>query len=92
MLTCLKNPVLFQEKLAHNAKTLYDLSRNKNQVRNKTVKKVIVISILALLFINFVLGHIILFVVNNFFPILMFVVAGVFLLKRHDRKHSGSKK
>jgi hypothetical protein len=56
------------------------------------VKKVIVISILALLFINFVLGHIILFVVNNFFPILMVVVAGVFLLKRHDRKHSGSKK
>lgn len=56
------------------------------------MKKVIVISILALLFINFVLGHIVVFVVNNFIPAL-FVVGLLFVcLRHHDRKRSGSKK
>lgn len=56
------------------------------------MKKAIIIIILALLFINFVLGHIINFVLNNFFPILMVAIVGFFLLRRHDRKRSGAKK
>lgn len=56
------------------------------------MKKVIIIGILGLLFINFVLGHIILFVVNNFLPILLVGIVAFICLRRHDRKRSGAKK
>lgn len=59
------------------------------------MKKVIIIGtigVLGLLFINFVLGHIILFVVNNFLPILLVAIVAVICLRRHDRKRSGVKK
>jgi hypothetical protein len=55
------------------------------------VKKAIIITILALLFINFVLGHIILFVINNLFPVLLVGIVAFICLRHHNKQRSGAK-
>ena len=87
-----KIPVYSIENYCAYQKIPVLLVTTNQSVKDKTLKKAIIITVLALLFINFVLGPIILFVINNLFPVLIVGAIGFFCLRHHDRKRSGSKK